>query len=115
VSGGVIYAESRTRTRTMAEQITGGDSNVGRHAIAAYGCGSCHVIPGVVGANGAVGPSLAGIATRAEIAGHLPNDPQAMQRWLIHPQRIAAGNGMPEQGITQAEARDMAAYLYTLK
>lgn len=115
VSGGMIYAGSRERSRVMAEQIAGGDSKAGRRAIADYGCGGCHVIPGISGANGAVGPALAGIATRAEIAGHLPNDPDAMVRWLMHPQRVAPGNGMPEQGVTDRQARDMAAYLYELR
>lgn len=114
-AGGVMYAQARSRTRTMAEQITGGSSKAGRVAIATYGCGSCHVISGVSGALGEVGPPLTGIATRAEIAGHLPNDPAAMVRWLMHPQAIAPGNGMPEQGVSEAEARDMSAYLYTLK
>ena len=115
VSGGMIYAERRARTRTMAEQITGGDMKAGRVAIAAYGCGSCHLIPGVRRAAGAVGPSLAGIATRAELAGHLSNDARGMQHWLMHPQAVAPGNGMPEQGVTRTDARDIAAYLYTLK
>lgn len=114
-AGGVMYAETRARTRTMAEQITGGSMKAGRTAIAAYGCGSCHVISGISGARGEVGPPLAGIATRAQIAGHLPNDPDSMVRWLMHPQAVAPGNGMPEMGVSQREARDMAAYLYTLK
>jgi cytochrome c2 len=114
-SGGVMYAETRSRTRTMAEQISGGSVTAGKTAVAAYGCGSCHVIPGISGATGAVGPPLAGVATRAQIAGHLPNDPRSMQRWLMHPQGVAPGNGMPDMGVPATDARDMAAYLYTLK
>ncbi|HEX8445472.1 MAG TPA: c-type cytochrome [Sphingomonas sp.] len=115
VAGGVLYAESQTRTRTMAEALTGGRIAAGREAIAAYGCGSCHVIAGVYGADGMVGPPLDGIATRAQIAGRLPNEPRAMIDWLRHPQAVIPGNGMPEQRITDRGARDITAYLYTLK
>lgn len=115
VAGGAMYLQGRTRTRVMAEQISGGNSEAGRHAIARYGCGSCHVIPGIAGATGAVGPALGGIARRTTIAGRLPNDPAAMIRWLEHPQAIVRGNAMPDQGVTAGDARDMAAYLYTLK
>jgi cytochrome c2 len=58
---------------------------------------------------------LQGIAKRAEIAGYLANDPDSMARWLMHPQAVAPGNGMPDQGVTPAEARDMTAYLRTLE
>ncbi len=115
VAGGAMYVQARTRTRIMAEQATGGSSKAGRVAIERYGCGSCHVIPGVAGATGTVGPDLGGVAMRTTVAGRLPNDPLAMVRWLEHPQAVVPGNGMPEQGVSARDARDMAAYLYTLK
>lgn len=113
-SGATIYYQSTTRATVMAE-ANGGHVEAGRTAIAALGCGACHVIPGIAGAQGRVGPSLQGIAKRAEIAGYLANDPDSMARWLMHPQTVAPGNGMPDQGVTPAEARDMTAYLRTLK
>ena len=114
-AGAVMYAETRHQTRTTAQAITGGHVTAGQTAIARYGCGSCHDIPGVSGATGRVGPALGGIATRAHIAGVLANDPDQMIRWLQHPQAILPGNGMPDQGVSERDARDMAAYLYTLK
>jgi len=114
-SGAVLYLETRHGNQIRAEAITGGDSDAGRRVIARVGCGSCHVIPGISGATGRVGPSLQGIATRATIAGVLSNDPAQMRRWLQHPQAVLPGNGMPDQPITDREARDVAAYLYTLK
>ncbi|MHC9420196.1 c-type cytochrome [Sphingomonas citri] len=114
-AGAAMYAETRARTRVMAEQVSGGTVAAGRAAIARYGCGSCHVIPGIAGASGSVGPSLAKVAERAAIAGRLPNDAEAMMLWLRHPQAVAPGNGMPEQGVTSGDARDITAYLYTLK
>lgn len=115
MAGGIMYGQGRTRTRIMADQISGGNSRAGRMAIAAYGCGSCHAIPGIAGAKGQVGPALAKMAIRATIAGKLANNPAAMARWLEHPQALIPGNGMPEQGVTRRDARDMTAYLYTLK
>lgn len=114
-AGAVMYAETRTRTRVMAEQVSGGSVVAGRAAITRYGCGSCHVIPGIADASGAVGPALGQVAVRATIAGRLPNSPAAMARWLQHPQAVVPGNAMPEQGVTPRDARDMTAYLYTLK
>ena len=115
VIGGIaLYAETRAKTRTHAEAITGGRIDRGRVAIVRRGCGGCHDIPGITGASGWVGPPLSRIATRAHIAGALPNDPDTMTRWLMRPQSMRPGTGMPEQGLSEAEARAIAAYLYTL-
>ncbi|MGR6329586.1 c-type cytochrome [Sphingomonas sp. XXL09] len=114
-AGGIMFAQGRTRTRIMADQVSDGSSRAGREAMAAYGCGSCHVIPGIAGATGQVGPDLGKVAVRATIAGKFPNDPATMARWLRHPQAMIPGNAMPEQGVTERDARDMTAYLYTLK
>jgi cytochrome c len=91
-----------------------GDASRGRDAIAAYGCGSCHSIPGIRGANGMVGPSLEHWAERRIIAGEVPNDPARLITWLTVPQAIEPGTAMPNMGVTDGQARDMAAYLYTL-
>ena len=77
-------------------------------------CAACHTVPGVPGAIGNVGPSLKGIARQQIIAGKLPNNPANMERWLMHPQKIWPGNAMPEMGLTQDQARKIAAYLLTL-
>jgi len=113
--GAVLYVQARARTQTMAEAISGGHVDAGQAAIARYGCGSCHEIPGIAGATGKAGPALAGMATRTAIAGVLVNDPPHLIAWLRRPQAILPGNGMPDQGVTESDARDMAAYLYTLK
>lgn len=114
-AGGIMFAQSRKRTRIMADQVSGGSSRAGREAMAAYGCGSCHVIPGIAGATGRVGPDLGNVAVRATIAGKFPNDPAIMAHWLRHPQAMIPGSNMPEQGVNERDARDMTAYLYTLK
>jgi len=93
---------------------TGGDSVVGGQELYRLGCGSCHTIPGIVGAKGKVGPSLDGIAGHSYIAGQLPNQPPNLQRWIQHPHSIHPATLMPELGITEAQSRNIAAYLYSL-
>jgi len=86
----------------------------GRKAIHQYACVTCHVIPGIVGSNAPVGPPLGGVATRAFLAGVLPNSSDAMIRWLVSPQTISPGSAMPDLGVTVQDAADIAAYLATL-
>ena len=100
--------------RAMANAI-GGDPARGREITRKYGCGSCHVIPGVAGANGLVGPPLAGIASRGYIAGVLPNAPENMRRFLENPKQVDTLLAMPNLGVTPADARHLTAYLYTLR
>lgn len=96
-----------------AETVVGGDPAAGEAALLRYGCGSCHTIAGVPGARGLVGPPLTGIGERAYIAGILPNTPDNMATWIMHPQAIAPGNAMPDLGVSDEDARDMVAYLYS--
>lgn len=98
-----------------ANQLTGGDPAKGREAIANYGCGSCHQIRGVSGANGMIGPPLNDIGSRTMLAGQLPNSPDNMVRWIRQPQQVESGTAMPDLGVTENDARDIAAYLYTLR
>jgi cytochrome c len=114
-AGFVEVRQGKNQARVMAEGITGGNSAAGKIAIQRFGCGGCHTIPGVEGANGTVGAALAEVAERVELAGHLANTPSNMVRWLRDPQGVAPGNGMPNLGVREKEARDMGAYLYTLR
>ncbi len=95
--------------------VAGGDRERGRIALDGFGCGTCHVIPGVRGAVGKVGPPLSQFALRAYIAGQLPNEPENLLRWVQDPQGVEPGTAMPNLGVGPAVARDMAAYLYTLR
>jgi mono/diheme cytochrome c family protein len=87
----------------------------GKRAVNQYACVTCHQIPGIVGANAPVGPPLKEIGTRAFIAGVLPNTPENMVRWLRHPQAVNPRSAMPDLGVTEADARDIGAYLSTLR
>lgn len=91
-----------------------GDANLGRDKIVAYGCPACHTIPGVAGADALVGPPLNGWSERSYIAGRLPNEPNNLIAWLMDPPAIDDDTAMPDMGISEGDARDIAAYLYTL-
>ena len=98
-----------------AQVTTGGDVVRGAAAIDRYGCGACHVIPGISGAHGLAGPPLSGIASRIYIAGVLQNTPQNMMRWIENPPAVDEHTVMPNLGVTHKDAVDIAGYLYTLK
>ena len=99
----------------QASVLTGGNPRNGPAAIGRYGCGSCHTIPKVRSAVGTVGPPLTGIASRGYLAGRLPNSPDNMVQWIQHPQHVEKGTVMPEMGVTDSDARDITAFLYTLR
>lgn len=84
----------------------------GRRLLANYGCGSCHYIPGVAGANSMVGPPLNRFYERSYVAGRLPNTWENLAKFIQHPQEIEPGIAMPDLGVSEDEAHDMAAYLY---
>lgn len=98
-----------------AAAMTGGDPARGPALMRKYGCQSCHTIPGVTGADGLVGPPLAGIASRSYIGGVLPNAPDNMLRWIRDPKAVDSLTAMPNTGVTPSDARHIAAYLYTLR
>jgi cytochrome c2 len=110
---GASACESRAEQDAAA--LTGGVPRRGVEAIGRYGCGACHDIPGIRSAKGNVGPSLAHVANRSYLGGQLPNTPANLVRWIQHPQHIERGTAMPEMGVTDTDAKDIAAYLYTLR
>ncbi|RLV56276.1 cytochrome c [Aeromicrobium phragmitis] len=94
--------------------VEGGDAERGRAAVIAYGCASCHVVPDVDGVDDErVAPDLTDFADRDVIAGHVPNRPEELITWLRNPKDIAPGTLMPDLGVTEQDARDLAAFLYT--
>ena len=78
-------------------------------------CASCHAIDGTT-AKGNVGPNLTHVGGRTMLAANvLPNSPDNMVRWLLNPQAIKPGNRMPNLRLSDDDARDLAAYLESLK
>ena len=94
--------------------IAGADPARGLAVIERVGCAACHAIPGIDWPQGRAGPSLKGFAASPLIAGRLPNQPDVLTAWLIDPPSLAPGTAMPPSAISEAEARDVAAWLYTL-
>jgi mono/diheme cytochrome c family protein len=92
-----------------------GSAAAGRAAMLEMSCGVCHAIPGVPGAHGAVGPSLDGFAERSLIGGVVPNRPAVLARWVRDAPSISSSTGMPALPLTEDQAVDIAAYLYTLR
>ena len=113
--GAIGCRDRRQNLYDQARTLTGGDPGQGMIAINKYGCGGCHTIPGVAGADATVGPPLTNIASRSILGGHLTNTPDNMMRWIQHPQRVDPKNVMPDMGVTEQDARNITAYLYTLR
>ena len=101
--------------RSQAPQVVGGDAGTGKRLVTQYQCGVCHAIPEVQGAGGDAGPSLQGFGRKSYIAGRIPNQPDRLAAWLRDPPAMKPGTAMPALGLTEQEARHMAAFLYTLE
>ena len=111
-----VACDGHAMTPEEAAVLTdGGSATKGAAAISAYGCGTCHMVSGVPGATAVVGPPLAGIGQRSYVGGVLPNTPENLVRWIQHPREVSPRTAMPDLGVSERDARDIAAYLYTLK
>ena len=114
--GALWLAACASTTRSpVLDQVSGGDPARGRRVLQEYGCEACHTIPGVPGATADVGPTLEEFAYRTYIAGSLPNTPENLIAWIMAPQAIRPDTAMPDMGVTEADARDIAAFLATVR
>ena len=110
-----LAASDTKSALSLQTQVRSGNADAGRRALDQYACTTCHVIPFVTGATRHVGPPLGGIASRSYIGGALANTPENMVRWLKSPPRVKPATAMPDLGVSDEDARDLAAYLATLK
>lgn len=94
---------------------TGGYAPRGQQIMIQRDCGECHTIPGIRNANGVFGPPLMSFARRSYIAGNFPNAPDTLVRWIMSPTSMKPATAMPDLGLSEQQARDVAAYLYTLR
>jgi cytochrome c1 len=92
-----------------------GNAHQGAIEIDRVACGSCHIIPGIAGASGLAGPPLDHFGERRMVAGLLPNTPDNLALWIARPQKVLPGNVMPDEGLSAAQARNVAAYLERLQ
>ena len=107
-----VWTSSQDSKDRVAAALTAGDPSHGPDLIRRYGCGGCHTIPGIPGADGQVGPPLSGLIHRLYIGGVTTNSPDHLVQWIMEPQKFSPNSAMPRTGISEAEARDVAAYLY---
>jgi len=101
--------------KSKAIETTGGNPAKGREKAVLYGCPACHDIPGIDIVKGQVGPALKHMKTQSFLAGQLANTSENMTRWIKDPQGIKPHNAMPNTGITEGDARDITAYLYSIE
>jgi cytochrome c len=106
----------RGRSSPMNDPFYGhADPARGAELIRNRGCGRCHHVPGVSGAEGWVGPPLTAFARRSFISGQLPNTPENLVRWIKDPQSVDPKTAMPRVALNDGQARDIAAYLFSLR
>ena len=107
-----LKIERRRERIELARNLTGGDPARAPKLMIAYGCASCHEIPGLAGPSGRVGPPLRTISERVYIGGVATNTPENLVGWIANPKALNPKTAMPITGISEAEARDVAAFLY---
>ncbi len=107
--------ENEADNRAATAMTGGGNPHEGKSKIRSYGCGTCHTVPGVRGADALVGPPLTSMAERGYIGGVMKNTPANMIQWIQDPPAVDPMTAMPKLHVSEADARDIASYLYTLK
>jgi cytochrome c2 len=110
---GWLISENAAQRLEIARSLTGGEPIRGAALMTRYGCGGCHTIPGVPGADGQVGPSLAGLRARVFVGGVARNSAANFIEWIVNPRVVSPRSAMPLTGISPTEARDVAAFLYS--
>ena len=105
--------EAQHQSRDVAITVAGGDPARAPDIIRRYGCAGCHTIPGIPGGDGKVGGPLAGIKSRVYVGGVVTNTADNLIAWIVTPQTFSPRSAMPATGISEAEARDVATYLYS--
>lgn len=113
----VMVAERtrRAEAELRAAHLTGGNPARGRTIAREVGCVACHVMPGVPGPETRVGPPLEKFGQSSFVAGAAENTPENVIQFLRDPRSVAPQSAMPNLRLTETQARDLAAYLYSLR
>jgi cytochrome c oxidase subunit 2 len=102
-----------TRQKTAPAEPTGLAAE-GKAIFARSACVGCHTIDGV--STGVLAPNLTHFGARTMLAaGMWPNTPDNVAAWVKAPQRLKPGVKMPDLGLTDEQAKAVAAYLTSLK
>jgi len=108
----MAWGVTTSRNQAIATALTGGDPSQGPPLIRRYGCGGCHTISALPGADGKVAAPLDQLRKRVYIGGVTLNSPDNLVRWIVAPRTFSPQTAMPATGISEAEARHVAAFLY---
>jgi cytochrome c len=115
VAAGANYWRERQKQKEHAVAMTRGNPDKAKGHLAYYGCAACHAIPGMRVPGGLAAQPLSGISKRLYLGGAVPNNPENLVRWIVNPKQFTSQTAMPVTGISEREARDVAAYLYGLQ
>lgn len=105
-------AAIRKEKYDAAGALTGGNAANGLALMERYGCAACHVVPGLSRRGPSVAPSLEGVGTKSALGGAVKNEPEILVQWIMNPSAMDPKTTMPNVGVRESEARDIAAYLY---
>jgi cytochrome c2 len=95
--------------------LTGGNPQVGKEKIVLHDCHSCHVIPGVEGDAHVLGPTLDHWSRRSSIISKWPNNPPNLENWIRHSEQLLPGTTMKMLSVNEQDAKDIAAYLFSIR
>lgn len=83
----------------------------GQKVFVQAGCAQCHQVAGAGSA-----PNLSHLQSQRALAGGiLPNTPADLRAWLIDPEGLKPGAGMPNPNLSATDLAALMAYLLTLK
>ena len=102
----------RTKASEREQQaagLTGGNVARAPEILRQYGCVACHTVRGVAAAGGLLGPNL---SDREKL---LTKKPQELIAYIVNPKASNPKTVMPTTGISEPEARDIVAYLLSLR
>jgi cytochrome c2 len=110
-----LFVKRSHEADVLAARLTQGNPKRGPQLALHYGCAGCHDIPGIRGPRGKVGPPLGEVGARIYLGGRIANTPDNLVQWIVNPREVDPKTAMPVTGISKREARDVAAYLLTLR
>ncbi|HEX7056117.1 MAG TPA: cytochrome c oxidase subunit II [Bacilli bacterium] len=112
-----VVAKSKADFDAWIEQLKtpasiSADAKQGEEIFKKKQCIACHAItPDQIG----TGPNLAGFGDRQVVAGFRPHTAEWIEKWVKNPQEVKPGTLMPNLGLTDDEAKQVAKYLLELK
>lgn len=95
--------------------VTGGDPQAGKQKIVVHDCHSCHVIPGIEGDARLLGPTLDHWSGRDTILDRWPNNSVNLEKWIRHSEQMLPGTTMRMMSVNEQDAKDIAAYLFSIR